>query len=48
MEQEAANKTEEVAWDVAAILERYEVLHSDSNDGSDYSDNDWDDYFDDL
>ena len=33
-----------MAWDVAAILGRYEVLHSDSDDGSDYSENDWDDF----
>ena len=42
------NKYEEAApWDVAAILERYQVLHSDSDSESEEEVQDWDD-FDDI
>ena len=41
-------KYEEAApWDVAAILERYQVLHSDSESDSEEDIQDWDD-FDDI
>ncbi len=45
VEEEAARSNAEVAWDVAAILERYEVLHSESDEDSDQEDDEWmDDY----
>lgn len=42
--KETDDKRGEVAWDVAAILGRYEVLHTDDEDGSDCSDDGWDDF----
>ena len=45
---EEDKKDEEAApWDVAAILERYQVLHSEEDTSSDEEIQDWDD-FDDI
>lgn len=47
-EVEEDKKDEEAApWDVAAILERYQVLHSEEDTSSDEEIQDWDD-FDDI
>ncbi len=35
-----------MSWDVAAILDRYDVLHSDSDEDSDVGDDEWMDDFD--
>ena len=43
-EEEVRSKKEDsTPWDVAAILERYQVLHSDNDSDSEGEIEDWDD-----
>lgn len=43
VEVDKDRKEEAAPWDVAAILERYQVLHSDSDSNSEGEVQDWDD-----